>query len=340
MVRKARGHPLVSLTVLFCAALLPRLALGDAYQAVLARALAARDRALDADTPAAWNETLNLFAIAVDLQPSKETKFEMGAAASHLNLVDEAYAAFAEALDEGLEGRAATKAREFIHTYVSSIAVLQVDGPAGATVYVRSRRRGVLPLRAPLIVSSGVFFVRVEAPGLPPWEREISIGGATSTMALHVTLPPPETPLAIPSVMPAQVPSIDSRNSPPRRDRWAWPALVGGAAVATAGAATVVVATLALPEARARLARNCPNASGDECRSTTSAMLPAAQSAANDVVTLRNVRWIGIGATALGVAMASISAAALLWPGGPAPESGATISFSGEGLELQWQARF
>src|SRR5262249_22742324 len=48
----------------------------DAYAAALARAVSAKERALEANDPPHWEETLRLFAEADGIRSTKESKFE------------------------------------------------------------------------------------------------------------------------------------------------------------------------------------------------------------------------------------------------------------------------
>jgi hypothetical protein len=89
----------------------------DDYDATVARAAEARDRALESQSAEDWRQALALFAAAVALRPTMEAKFEYAEAAARLGLDDVARAAYQAAIDLGLEGKAAERARRFVEEH-------------------------------------------------------------------------------------------------------------------------------------------------------------------------------------------------------------------------------
>jgi hypothetical protein len=321
------------LRISLSAVLIAGRALGDSYDSAIARAVTSRDRALETGSLADWEETLELFAAAVQLKASKEAEFEFASAASQLHLADEAYAAYEKALALGLAGRAATQAHSFVEAHAGEMARLEIDGPPAARVYIRRRQRAVLPLAFPLVVSAGVLHVRIEAPELPVWDTDISLQAG-------------ETKLLKPDIRPRAEPGLDrarGANEPSQggRSSWATPALVAGGALAVGGAAVIVVTTSMLASERRSLAKNCVTLDGDECRNTTPDKRESAQSSANEIATLRNVRWVAIGGAAVGALTAALGTWRILQDG-PRQSSNGSMWFavSGREVSVNWRTDF
>jgi hypothetical protein len=188
-------------------------AFADSYDSAIARGVAARDRALETGSVEDWQQALDLFAEAVDLKPTKEAKFEFAGVAVRLHLEDEAFAAYEEALGLGLQGRAEERARAFVEAHGLEVARLDVAGPAGTMVYVGSRRRAVLPLSRPLVVSAGALLVRLEPPGSRPWEAKISIEAGKTTSLKPELAAPPDLGPGIGHFEPSKSHPVDARPS-------------------------------------------------------------------------------------------------------------------------------
>ena len=75
----------------------------------------------------------------------------------------------------------------------------------------------------------------------------------------------------------------------------------------TAGAATIVVTSVLLGDAREDLARECAVVERDECVATTAGRVSRAQTIGNDMLALKGVRWVGIGAAVLGAGAVGVS---------------------------------
>jgi hypothetical protein len=130
-------------------------AVADAFDAALARAVAAKERALEVNDPARWEEALRRFQEADAIRPSRETRYEVGVAAQQLDQYDLAVEAYEAALDMGLMGRARDKARAFVAEHAGEMARVEVRGPVGTELRISGLRRGTLPLRRPLVVFAG-----------------------------------------------------------------------------------------------------------------------------------------------------------------------------------------
>ena len=82
----------------------------DAYDAAMAHAIAAKEKALDANDPSAWQEALRLFVEADALRATKDSKYELAFAASRLKEDDLAVEAYEASIALGLSGKAKDKA--------------------------------------------------------------------------------------------------------------------------------------------------------------------------------------------------------------------------------------
>jgi len=77
----------------------------DAYDATLTRAIAAKERAMDVNEPARWEEALRLFQEADAIRATREASYELGHAAERLARTDLAVEAYEAALNLGLTGQ-------------------------------------------------------------------------------------------------------------------------------------------------------------------------------------------------------------------------------------------
>lgn len=268
----------------------------EGYASAVARAASARDRALETGSAHDWQEALELFAAAVELEPTVDAKFEFAEAAAHLGLDDEAFAAYEDAVALGLEGRAAERARKFLAEHASALGRLELVGPEGARVYVDGRARGRLPLARALPVMPGTRRLQLDAAGYQPFEQELVFEAERP-----VTLSPRLLPAPHPAPVSAKAPNARSDpREPSSGNGWALPVLVAGGGFVLLGTATIVVSSMALGNKRDELARECAVVRGDECAATTATSVSEAQSIGNEILALKTARWAGIGAAALG----------------------------------------
>lgn len=147
-------------------------------------------------------QALEKFTAAYALVPSPRVLFNMGRAHFELGHAAEAYDCFdrflAEAEDVPPESRA--DAELFRSQLRTSVALLQVSGPAGAEVIVDGNNRGRLPLERPLAVPPGTRTVKVQNDGKVVSEKQLHLVEATTTR-LVVELAPAPVP-SLPPVAP------------------------------------------------------------------------------------------------------------------------------------------
>ena len=294
----------------------------ESYEQALARGVAARDRAQETELPGDWQRALEGFGEALQQNPTKEARFEWAAAAAQLHLDDEAFAAYEQALAQGLSGRAAQLAKAFLDAHATEMARLALAGPAGAEVFVRGRRRGVLPLAEPLVVSAGSVPLAVRLAGHRAFERELELARQETT-SLEVELleanapveaaPAKPEPIQTPPQEP-RAPLVIRREGPPA---WALPTAIGAGALVLAGASAVVVSSLRLPGERETLEANCAvEPEGDQCdRAANPEERDRAQTAADDIATLKAVRWGGVAGLGVGVVVGTLAVVTLTTSG-------------------------
>jgi hypothetical protein len=330
--------------LLICAtALAASPAVADEYDALLARAIAAKERALDTNDPAAWEDALSLFQQADRIRSTKESKYELGGAAARLRQDDLAVEAYESALALGLEGAARDKAQEFIQQHQNDVGRLEVVGPAGAEVWVGTRQRGVLPLGRPLVVFAGKRRVRV-AHGEREQLLEVEITAGKQQRADFVPLfaesptpatPPPKT---TPSAPRAPEGPILTQPAPDDDHTLAWTLVIAGGATAAVGLGVVIGASSSIDTRRERLARLCAVPNGEDgCTSAQPGQREAAQSEVDSIATWKALRiggWVGlgVGAVAAGTGLVlllggSREKASAHWSVAPLPGGGAlTVS--------------
>lgn len=228
-----------ALSILLTAAMLSSSvpAFADAYDAAMARAAAAKEKALDVNDAASWEEALLRFREAEAIKTTKESKYEVATAAAWLKQDDLAVEAYSEALQLGLGDPAKAKAEAFIADRKDKIAKLVVEGPAGAHVFIDGRARGTLPRATPFIVFAGTLKVRVES-GADVREGVVTTtaGGEHTFDGMPEKKPIPEPPK----------PVIEPPKPAPVRDEGSrtlgWSLVVTGTAVAVIGIGTTVLA--------------------------------------------------------------------------------------------------
>jgi hypothetical protein len=151
--------------------------------------------------------------------------------------------------------------------------------------------------------------VHVDATNFRSFERPVVVAaGGTTTVAatleplVAVPLAPSPTARAPEHASPGA--PATSTHSP---NAWATPALIAGGGLVLAGAATFVVTTVTLGNQRDSLDEQCAVVDGDECAATTPDLVSAAQATSDDILTTKTVRWISVGASAVGAGLATVS---------------------------------
>jgi hypothetical protein len=345
--------PLVAATAALLLALLARerAARADAYQATLTQAIAAKERALDVNEPARWEEALRLFQEADAIRPTREAKYELGYAAERLRRNDLAVEAYEGAIDLGLTGAPRAKAEAYVGAHAATMARLELRGPVGLRVRVGGVDRGRLPLARPLVLFPGAVEIELVAPdGRRTAQTAILSSGHLDVLELPAgELPglapaPPPLP-GVPAPPPfardqAQQPPPRAPPRPPGHAPAAAYWLVGaGLAIGAAAAIMVPVSTSQITTSRTNLKQDCGlglSADGDSCPNapagSTQAERDHIQSDVNAVATWKNVHtgaWIAAGA-GLVAAITGVSLAVAVRDGGP---SGSTVG-------LVWTGRF
>lgn len=297
-------HPTICALVISASVLFAAPATADEYDALLARAIAAKERALDTNDPAAWEDALSLFQQADRIRSTKESKYELGGAAARLRQDDLAVEAYESALALGLEGAARDKAQDYINQKKDGVGRLELDGPAGAEVFIGTRQRGTLPLGRPLVVFAGKRRVRV-VHGQREQVLEVDIAAGKQQGADFTPLfaepapiaPPPPTPPPSsaskpegPTVTP--LPTDDERTL-------AWTLLIAGGGTAVIGLGFVIGASSSIDTRRERLAELCADPDGEDgCTTAQPGQREAAQSEVDSIATWKAVRiggWVGLG---------------------------------------------
>jgi tetratricopeptide (TPR) repeat protein len=310
----------VGLSALGCALSFASVALADEYDATFTRAIAAKERALDLNDPAAFEQALDLFQQANRIRATKESKYELASVASRLRQDDLAVESYEAALALGLEGTAADKARAFVQENSGEMARVSVTGPAGTELYVGARRRGSLPLSTPLVVFAGKVRIRALGAGREI-KRELELQkGQNAELDLEKELaaaPPSSQPP--PYTAPVFTHPPVTQN--PEPDRTAPLALtIGGASVAVLSIGTLVLSYSQLSTHRDRLKEVCAVPRGDdECDQANTGERAAAQDEVDSIATYRTVRTIGFVGLGAGLVASGIGIA---WLAGQSKTSG------------------
>jgi hypothetical protein len=262
----------------------------DDYDAAMASAAAAKEKAIDSNDPASWMETYRLFEEADAIRSTKESKYELAVAANKLRADDVAYQAYEDAIALGLAGPALEKAVAFIAEHASRVARVMVKGPSGARVSVGGRPRGTLPLSKPLVVFAGKTAVSVTFEGASHTKELTTVAGQTSSL---------EFDLSPPKVGPPPV--IDRGNTT------SWTLVGVGGATFAVGIASFVIAQKTIDARRTSLDATCTAVrDGDHCPETDPAYVGFAKSDVDAIATWKAVRiggaiTAGVGAVVLGI---------------------------------------
>jgi len=289
-------------------------AFADAWDAAMARAAAAKEKALDANDPASWEETLRLFQEADAQRATKESKYEVATAAAWLKQDDLAFEAYEEALALELSGPAKAKAEAFVAENAKKMGRLRVVGPSGARVRIDGRARGVLPRATPFVVFAGVVHLELEHAGKSSkTDAKVAVGEvATVDVAAAFAPPPAPTVTAAPAPAPAPVPEAPTKTGAPVGTAL----VIGGGALVVAGAVTWIVAANRVSHYDDIVSGYCSGGVYDgaycvQMPRGREADLAAAQDASQSSATWRGIRTAGIIGLGVGAA-AAIGGAILL----------------------------
>jgi len=327
-VRLGSPRPAISWLILACLVLGTVPATADAFDAALARAIAAKERAMDSNDPASWEDALLRFQEADGLRATKETKYELGLAAAHLRQDDLAVESYEAAIDLGLEGSALDKARAFLLEHQPKMGRLDVEGPESTVVAVGQRRR-TLPIDRPMVLFPGSYSVRAMVDG-----REVTMTvrvEARGKAVVDLAAAPRHEKPAEAAIEPRSEQAAPGGGNrapakPTERDHsLAWALVGSGAGLAVVGGGTVLGTTWALGSRRDELADLCAVSSDeDSCAFARPGKQNEAQSKVDAIATTKAVRtggWVGLG---VGAGLAAIGGVLLL--SGSGDDAGGAVS--------------
>jgi hypothetical protein len=184
----------------------------DAYNATLTRAIAAKERAMDVNEPARWEEALRLFQEADAIRATREASYELGFAAERLARTDLAVEAYEAALNLGLTGQPRGKAEAFVGAHAAALARVQIKGAGEGRVRSGGVERGKLPLRRPLVLFPGDTVIEVvDGHGNRASHRLKLTAGQLEILDLSAAA---AAPAPAPSPVPAPAPSPVPAPSP------------------------------------------------------------------------------------------------------------------------------
>ncbi len=327
------------------------------YESALLDGVAARDRALETGNHGDWQRALQHFARARQASSTKEVEFEYAEAALRVELWVEAYAAYETALALGIQGKAEARARAFLSARAREVARLDIQGPSGASVYVDDVKRAELPLPRPLVVRAGALALRLERSNFRSWQRQLDVGAASLTRlelelepVARSSVPVAELPGSVEPGPSERASSGSLQPAPVEVSPWAGPALIAGGSLFLVGAVGLVTTSLLLPDARRELAGLCSESDTDgRCLFATAANRGSAQSAADRIETLENMRWVTASGAALGMVAATVGFVQRM-RGRPSTLAEQATRMAGrptvglraseQGLALEWQGKF
>lgn len=304
---------------LCCALSFASVARADEYDATFTRAIAAKERALDLNDPAAFEQALDLFQQADRIRSTKESKYELASVASRLRQDDLAVESYEAALGLGLEGTAADKARAYVQEKQGEMARVNVKGPPGTELYVGARRRGSLPLATSLVVFAGKVRLRALSGGREITRELELIKGQKAELDLEKDFaghPPSTNPQPYTAPVFTQPPVTKK----PEPDRSAPIALtIAGASVAVISVGTLILSYSQLSSHRDRLKEVCAVPRGDdECDKAYTGQRATAQDEVDEIATYRTLRTVGFVGLGAGLVAGGIGIA---WLAGSGSES-------------------
>ena len=339
--RRRTGAALMSV-VMACSLSLAPLVFADAYDAAMTRGVAAKEKAIDGNSVAAWADALRLFEEADAVRSTSDSKYEIAGAAVHVKEDDVALQAYEAAIELGVSGKPKEKAQAFIAANGATMGRVDVKGPAGAEVFVGTRRRAVLPMSKGLVVFPGTVKVRVVL-GDDKVEESVTVGKGESR-PLDVTAKlaaasnstvgtiPSASVSTNPSVVAsstatststAVVPGAGATDDGSGARSLGWVLIASGGVVLGAGVVGVLVGGSSVRSGRESLVRDCKTLSGqDDC--PTPLNKDAAQNDVDKIATGHNVQTVGFIAIGVGAVAAILGVVRLV----TAPSSGPSASTS------------
>jgi hypothetical protein len=264
----------------------------DDYDAAMATAAAAKEKALDQNDAATWLEAYKAFESADAIRSTKESKYELATAAVKLKADDVAYQAYEDAIALGLDGPGKITAQTFLDARAPNIARLMVRGPDGAEVSVGGRVRGRLPLARAIVVFAGKISVRV-GDRTDTLTTEPGKETTLDVAAPKKVEPPPPTP-------PPEKKPIEVAPQP----RGGLGFVVAGGAVIAVGVAGYIVSQATIDARRESLNETCtfPHPR-DYCVDTWPERVPFAQSDSDAIASWKVIRAVSVATAIVGVGL-------------------------------------
>ncbi len=304
----------------------------DAYDAAMAHAAVAKEKALEGGSPVDWADALERFIAADALRPTREVKYEIAFAASKVKADDVAVEAYEGAIALGLEGPARLKADEFLTENAGKMARVEVRAPRGAQVFVGTRRRAVTPLARPIVIFAGTTALRIVSGGRAVERDVTATAGETKVVDVNDALAPPP---AVAPPKPLPPPPSPSPPEAPRSHVLDYGLIVGGGTLAVAGVVTWVIATQTVSARRGSLAEVCREYRTDDpdlcARADDDETRGWAQEDSNAIHTFKPLRVVGVvaagvGLVASGIGAFRLSSGATMTPGVSSGTSGTTFT--------------
>ena len=289
----------------------------DAYDAAMAHAIAAKEKAVDANDPSAWQEALRLFREADAVRSTKESKYELAFAAAHLKEDDLAVESYEASIAMGLSGKAKDKADAFVKEHAPKMARLSPTGPVGATITINGRFRGKVPVARPIVVFAGSVHVVVEgAKGTTIEDDVMTKPGETVTVDWTEKLAPKVNDATTDAKPPAAKPpdrEVPVEDLGGGARALGWTLLITGGSLAVAGGVTTIIAGGSLGSRRDSLADNCLVLNGtDSCPTAKPDRQADAKSDVDAIATWKGVRTAGIVSMGVGGTLAIVGLVRLL----------------------------
>ncbi len=316
---RSRARALALLLSLTLATFLGSTARADEYDVALLRAVAAKERALDSGHEVDWERALAEFEALAALRRTREAEYEIGFCATELGRIEVAVAAYRAALELGLGGRAAERARAYLGAHPGAAPPPAAPAPPASSAEP--------PGAAPAPVRS------VAAPVTPARSATAPVAPPSSAATPPLTSPSVAAP-------PALAPEPD------RQGAAAGPALMAvGAGFMLGGAVLAASASRSLEDHRDALPLYCEIRQGsDRCVNVFPGASETAQREVNAIATQKAIRagafaGVAIGVTTgiTGIILFGRSRAGV---GGPPPQARWGLEIAPDAAVATWETRF
>ncbi|HEY5957503.1 MAG TPA: hypothetical protein VIV60_13145 [Polyangiaceae bacterium] len=303
----------------------------DPVRELLIRAAIAKEEAIASGVSERWEQALQLFRECHAANPTAATAFEIGYAAQRLAMEGLTAEAYSLAIQLGLTGTAALKARSYLSERADANAKLEFRCPTGTSAIVEGLKMGVETLQGPLLMLPGEVHLECTATDREPLTTTIRlrqrqhhivslISDRSETLPTSAGFDAPGTEPFAKGEQPTSVAVRKDKRSSPKEIRTTQGrakraisaplsqvgrVLLGsGASVATVGAALAIFSVGRIRHSRAALANACLVQLGgpDTCSNARPGMQATAQSHSDSIATWQAVQtgsWIGVGVGSL-----------------------------------------